>query len=125
MDAGRVSKAAVLTEVNGQILETARKSIAQEQDWEFFCECGGSDCHEHVTLTIDAYSALHDDGGVVLALGHRLSQRARATRLIDEADALRRQAQHQIRRATKLLGESKVSAADGGEGPAAGGRRET
>ena len=40
MGNGRTSKAAALVEVNLQIREAASDSVAQEQEWEFFCECG-------------------------------------------------------------------------------------
>lgn len=103
MGNGRGSKAAALVEVNLQIREAATDSIAQEQEWEFFCECGRSGCEEHVLLTIDAYSALHDGGRAVLAPGHRVSQVGRARRLGDEAEALRAEAGHQLRRARKNL----------------------
>jgi hypothetical protein len=76
-----------------------------EQEWEFPCECGKESCHEYVFLTLDAYAALHDDGRAVLADGHRLSQVERARRLGAEAEALRRQAEHQLSRATKNMRE--------------------
>ena len=100
------AKTAMLTEVNRRVLEAARDSITEEQEWEFFCECGDPECHEYVELTIHAYSVLHDGGGAVLAPGHRLSQVERARRLREDADALRRQAEHQVRRALRNLGES-------------------
>ena len=96
-------KTATLSEVNRGILEVARDSIDEEQEWEFFCECGSEDCHAYVSLTLDAYSALHDDGGAVLEPGHRLSQTARARRLREEAEALTRQATHQVKRALRNL----------------------
>ena len=101
-----VSKTALLTEVNLRVLEAALDSVTQEQEWEFFCECGNPDCHEHVELTIHAYGVIHDGGGAVLAPGHGLSQIERARRLSADADALRRQAEHQVRRARKNLGAS-------------------
>lgn len=99
------AKTAALTEVNRRILDAALDSITQEQEWEFFCECGNPDCHEHVELTIHAYSVLHDGGGSVLAAGHGLSQIERSRRLRSDADALRRQARHQARRAKRNLDE--------------------
>jgi multidrug efflux pump subunit AcrA (membrane-fusion protein) len=62
--------------------------------------------HEHVALTVDAYAALHDSGRAVLAPRHRLSQVERARRLSEEAKALRAQAEHQVKRAKKNLGDS-------------------
>lgn len=67
-------KTTALSEVNQGILEVARDSLDCEQEWEFFCECGREDCHQYVSLTLDAYSALHDYGQPVLADGHPLSQ---------------------------------------------------
>jgi hypothetical protein len=101
MDEHRSSKTEALTEVNQNILDVACESIAEEQEWEFFCECGRSGCEAHVTLTVAAYTAIHDSGGAVLAHGHRLSQVERARRLILDATALRSQAEHQLRRAQK------------------------
>jgi hypothetical protein len=74
----RAFKSAALAEVNRHILEAARESISEEQQWEFFCECGRADCSEHVFLTPDAYVALRDGGNAVLAPGHRLGVLARA-----------------------------------------------
>lgn len=101
----RTLKTATLAEVNQGILSVAQDSIDEEQDWEFFCECGHKDCHEYVSLTLEAYAAIHDGGGAVLAEGHRLSQVERARRLREDAEALRRQAEHQIKRAKKHLRE--------------------
>ena len=77
-------------------------SISYEQEWEFFCECGRDDCQERLTLTLDAYVARYDSGRAVLAEGHQLSQVERARRLRDDAEALRRQAEHQVRRVKKV-----------------------
>ncbi len=100
----RTIKTAALAEVNQGILAFARDSLseqAHEQEWEFFCECGREDCHAYVSLSLDAYAALHDGGGAVLAPGHRLSQVERARRLLEDAEALRHQAEHQVKRARK------------------------
>jgi hypothetical protein len=101
MTRDRAFKVLALTVVNEHILDAARESIAEEPDWEFFCECGNSGCHEHVMLTLDGYIALHDSGEAVLAAGHRLSQVERARALRSDAKALRAQAEHQVRRAKK------------------------
>ena len=95
-------KTSALTDVNRHILEAARESISYEQEWEFFCECGRDDCEERIELTLDAYASLYDSGCAVLAEGHQLSQVERARRLRADADALRRQAEHQVRRAKKI-----------------------
>jgi hypothetical protein len=80
-------------------LRRVRDSISGEREWEFHCECAAKDCGESVFLTLDAYTALHEDGRAVLADGHRVSQVARARRLVESAEALSRQAALQIRRA--------------------------
>jgi hypothetical protein len=98
-----VFKTAALTEVNLHILDAARDSIGEGQEWEFFCECGHADCHEHVELTLDAYVSLHDGGDAVLADGHQVSQVERANRLGDDNKALKAQAEHQVKRAKKNL----------------------
>jgi hypothetical protein len=106
MSERHASKTAVLSEVNQRVLEAALDSITEEQEWEFFCECGNADCHQHVKLTVHAYSVLHDGGRAVLAAGHGLSPFERARRLREDADALRRQAEHQVRRAKRNVGAS-------------------
>jgi hypothetical protein len=101
----RKFKTAALVEVNSHILDAARDSITREQIWEFFCECGRPDCGEHVKLSIDEYAGLRDVGDPVLAPGHRLSRAERARRrsheLREGSEALRAQAEHQVRRARK------------------------
>ena len=106
MSAPRLSegtKTVTLTEVNESIVRVAYESIVQEEEWEFFCECGREDCREHVLLTLAAYAAIHDDGRAVLAPGHQLSQVERARRLRLESEALQRQAGHQVERAKRNM----------------------
>lgn len=98
-----IFKTAALREVNQHIVDAARDSISEELEWEFFCECGESGCHEYVRLTLEDYIAIHDCGRGVLARGHQLSQVARARLLAADAEALQRQAQHQLQRAQKNL----------------------
>ena len=95
------AKSAALSEVNRNILVAARQSISEEQEWEFFCECGLSECDARVKLTIAAYSLLHDRGGAVLASGHTMSRLERAKQLGDDAESLRSQAQLQVEPAKK------------------------
>jgi hypothetical protein len=102
MSQERAFKTSAMTDVNRHILDAARESISYEQEWEFFCECGRDDCQERLKLTLDAYVALYDSGRAVLAEGHQLSQVERARRLRDDAEALRRQAEHQVRRVKKI-----------------------
>jgi hypothetical protein len=113
VNGGETFKTLALTEVNAHILDTARDSIAEEQEWEFFCECGELACHEHVELTIEAYIALQGRGDPVLAPGHHLShaQRARRVRqaaqaVREESLALRAQAGQQTQRAAKNRGKT-------------------
>jgi hypothetical protein len=108
MDNDRASRAEVLAEVNRRILAAARDSITREPEWEFFCECGRPGCQEHVVLTVDAYTALHDGGAAVLAPGHRRSQVARAQQLLVDAEALRAQAEHQLKRARRILRDRRT-----------------
>ena len=103
-------KTLALTEVNSKTLEAARGSDSHHEKWEFFCECGRSDCRERVELTLEAYIALHDGGRPVLAKGHRLSQVERARRLQADAEALRRQARHQVQRAQSLQRDRRMTA---------------
>jgi DNA-binding NarL/FixJ family response regulator len=77
-------KSAALAEVNQAILEAAGDSRFEEQAWDFFCECGGEECHEYVRLAVDAYVRLHDSGGAVLADGHTSSERAVEDRMAVE-----------------------------------------
>jgi hypothetical protein len=103
MDRDRDFKTLALTEVNRHILEAVQDSNSNEYEWEFFCVCGREDCDEHVSLSLDAYEALRDSDGAVLAPGHRLSQTQRARRLQEESAALRAQAQHQVERARRNI----------------------
>jgi hypothetical protein len=95
------AKTTALTEVNAHILDVARESLAEEVEWEFFCECGQPDCAERITLTLDAFIGLHEGGRAVLAPGHHLSQADRARQLRADAETLRRQARYQLDRAKK------------------------
>jgi len=91
------SRTSALTEVNKRILAAVRDSVGSDEEWEFFCECGHSNCQEQVKLTLDAYVELHDSRRPVLADGHELSQHERARLLGEDADALRRQADYQVK----------------------------
>jgi hypothetical protein len=97
---GQMVKAAALVAVNQGILSVVRDSFNENQNWEFFCECGRDDCNNYVSLTLDAYVALQEGGGAVLAEGHRVSKAERGRRFGEDADALEGQADHQLKRAT-------------------------
>jgi hypothetical protein len=92
-------KTLALSEVNRGILLVAHDSIDEHQEWDFFCECGQENCHTYVAHTLDAYTSLHDSGRPVLAEGHHVNQAERARQLHADAEALTRQAEHQLRRA--------------------------
>lgn len=105
-----ITKGELLARVNASIRELAGGSeSAAPAEWEFFCECGVAECHEQVTLTLEAYSAIHDGGFAILAPGHRVGQRARSVRLREEARALRAQAEHQLQRARRNLAGAKAT----------------
>lgn len=101
VDDQRGAKTAALDKVNRHILNVASEVVPEDQQWAFFCECGRAECHEYVTLTLAAYGSIRDARGAVLAPGHRLSQLERARRLQDDAEALRRQAEQQVKRAKR------------------------
>ena len=69
---------------------------------EFFCDRGRDDCQERIKLTLDAHASLYVSGRAVLAEGHQLGQVERARWLPDDAEALRRQAEHQVRCAERI-----------------------
>lgn len=98
---------AALAKANEHILRYVRDVDDGDQSWEFLCECGRADCHERVFLTIDEFFAFRDRGAAVLADGHQASEVARALRLRAEADALRNQAEHQVKRARENLQVSR------------------
>jgi hypothetical protein len=93
-------------------LRRVRVADGGEQEWEFSCECGKDGCRARVFLTLDAYIELHEGSGVVLADGHSESQIGRARRLRDEAEALKRQAEHQTSRARRHLTIARISRRD-------------
>lgn len=88
---------------SGPHLTVAREPVGQEQEWEFFCECGVYGCDKRVKLTVPAYRALHDGGRFVLAPGHRRSEKAASRQLREEAPALRAEAELQLKPARKNL----------------------
>jgi PAS domain S-box-containing protein len=87
-DTARVLKGAVLSEVNQGILLFAGDSIDKEQEWEFFCECGREDCHEYVSLTLEAYASLHKGGAVVAPGCGSSASRAQLTRGFAASEAI-------------------------------------
>ena len=79
----------------------------EEETWDFLCECGTPDCKEWVTLPISQYELLRKGSWPILAPGHSPDdvQRSRhmARRLVEEARALRAQAEVQLKRAARNL----------------------
>jgi hypothetical protein len=95
-------KTVALTEVNAHIRELADESPSHDLKWEFFCECGHRDCKAQLVLSIEEYTSIRDRDEAVLAPGHLVNQSARSRRLREEAQALRAQAAHQLRRAKRI-----------------------
>jgi hypothetical protein len=101
-------------ELNRQMRMAVKRfdlSESAEETWAFLCECGDDDCQEWVTLPVNQYEALQRADEPILAPGHALSDpqktRRQARRLVDDARALEAQADVQIKRARRNLGEKK------------------
>jgi hypothetical protein len=81
------------------------------ETWAFLCECGADDCQQWVTLPVAEYEVLRHTGRPILAPGHTLDEaqtsRRAARRLVDEARALRGQAELQIKRAARNLKKTR------------------
>jgi hypothetical protein len=103
----RTGRSAERTEVNRNIRRAVERfeapALAGNETWDFLCECGDEDCGQWVTLTLKGYEALLRADEPVLAPGHALSRNQRARRkarkLVDDAQALRAQAEVQHKRA--------------------------
>jgi hypothetical protein len=85
-------------------------SESEEETWAFLCECGDDSCQEWVTMPAAGYEALQRADEPILAPGHTLSApektRRKARRLVDDARALDAQADVQIKRAKRNLGQN-------------------
>jgi rubrerythrin len=97
----------LLSEVNARVRELADWQSQGTDDWDFRCECGETDCHETVSLTVAEYELLRAGGSPILAEGHEPC-RARVAREVSselrrESEALREQARLQARRARRNL----------------------
>jgi hypothetical protein len=109
--AGKRSESSVVrTDVNRHLRMAVKRFDVQDSEddaWDFLCECGSPDCKEWVTFPLSQYEELRNAGLAVLAPGHELRQeersRRRARRLVEDAKALRAQAEHQLRRAARNL----------------------
>jgi len=86
-------------------------SESDGETWAFLCECGDDDCQEWETLPVRQYEALQRADEPILAPGHELSgpqkTRRQARRLVDDARALEAQADVQVNRAKRNLGENE------------------
>jgi hypothetical protein len=73
-----------------------------DESWDFLCECGAEDCKDWVTLTLAQYETLRQHEQPILAAGHEISRsqqaRRKARELVDDAKALRAQAEVQQKR---------------------------
>ena len=89
--------------VNAAIRDQAAglEQDTQPHEWEFWCECGEPSCRRGVWLTLAQYEQLRDHRHAILTPGHEVSEVARAAILVEEASALRAEAEHQVRRAKK------------------------
>jgi hypothetical protein len=85
----------------------------RDETWAFLCECGAEDCTEWVTLPLAEYEALRKADTPILADGHVVDEfrrtRHKSHGLVDEAKALRAQAELQLKRAMRNLGKRKPS----------------
>jgi hypothetical protein len=101
-----VEQGARETEAHEELLRLVRDEVTGVREWEFMCECGQESCHESVFLTLAAFVALRDGGEAVLAGGHHVSQVAHAQEVRSATQALRAQAELQVKRAKKNLGQT-------------------
>jgi hypothetical protein len=106
--AERRSRSAEKAEVNRNVRMAVKRFEAADlatESWDFLCECGADECRQWVTLTLEEYERLRKADEPILAAGHELSrsQRARrkAQKLVDDAKALRAQADVQAKRADR------------------------
>jgi hypothetical protein len=106
----RTESLEVGADVNRQVRMAVKRfdisDLAQET-WDFLCECGSEQCQEWVTLHVAEYETLQRSDTPILAPGHTLSPgqrtRRKARRLVDDAKALKAQAEHQVERAKQNL----------------------
>ena len=109
----RSGNSATRKELNRQMRMAVKRFDLSESDsetWAFLCECGDDRCQEWVTLPVVRYEALQRSDQPILAPGHTLTEpqksRRRARRLVDDAKALEAEADIQIKRAKRNLGQT-------------------
>jgi hypothetical protein len=112
----RSESSATRADVNRHLgMAVERFDLPEEstETWDFLCECGAEGCAEWVNLPIAEFKAVRLAGKPVLAPGHRADRgkqaRGKARRLVEEARALRAQAEHQVRRAARNLIKARTS----------------
>jgi hypothetical protein len=100
----------ILGELNGRIRALGERFEGPEGAdgvFPFICECGADGCQQKVELSLTQFDALKLSDGMVLAVGHELTQaqlaHRRALRLCEEAKALGAQAEHQNKRARRNI----------------------
>ena len=104
----QTENSAARAELNRQMRLAMERFDASETEtdaWTFLCECGDGGCQEWIELPLAAYEARRRREEPILAPGHTLSRaqssRRRARHLAEDADALRAQAQQQVKRAAR------------------------
>lgn len=114
MPDNRSDSSATRKELNRQMRMAVKRFDLSESDgeaWAFLCECGDNGCQEWVTLPVTSYEALQRADQPILAPGHTLSDtqktRRKSRRPVDDATALEAQADVQVKRAKRNLGEKK------------------
>ena len=108
----RTESSATRKELNRQMRVAVERFDLSEsggEAWAFLCECGDDTCQEWVTLRVQSYEALQRADQPILAPGHTLSEpqrtRRKARRLVDDAKALGAEADVQVKRAKRNLGD--------------------
>jgi hypothetical protein len=108
----RDESSATRAELNRQIRTAVKRfdlSDRTEDTWAFLCECGAEDCQEWVTMPLTGYEALQRSDEPILAPGHTVSRgeqaRRKAKRLADDAQALQAQAEQQVKRSRRNVGD--------------------
>jgi hypothetical protein len=109
----RRSRSEERAEVNRNVRMAVKRfdvpGIAKDS-WDFLCECGAENCKDWVTLTLEQYEEQRQLDEPILAGGHKISRgkqaRRKSERLIDDAKALRAQAEVQSRRSERGQGKS-------------------
>ena len=92
--------------VNDSIRELAGERPAAET-WEFVCECPDVTCHAMVSLTLTEFDEHRASSAKSILAREHSAEVERSQRLREDAEALKRQARHQLARAKKNLRNSR------------------